>query len=73
MSMMDIRNGADTGLGRVLAILAAPVEALIDAWKLAAKRERMRRELESLSDSALRDIGLNRGQIDDLVDNAYRG
>lgn len=73
MSMMELRNGADTGLGRVLAILAAPVEALIGAWKVAAKRERMRRELESLSDRSLSDIGLNRGQIDNLVNDCYRG
>ncbi|MGQ0547077.1 MAG: DUF1127 domain-containing protein [Betaproteobacteria bacterium] len=34
------------------------------AWRKAREAERTRRELRSLSDRALRDLGLTRGQIE---------
>lgn len=71
MTTLDMTNTAVTR-SRFLHSLTAPFLPMVEAWMLARRRDGMRRELESLSDRALSDIGLARGDIDTLVERSYR-
>lgn len=73
MTTLDIagRSRSRTRSSTLSAILA-PLQALGSAWVLSRRRTAMRAELEGLSDRALMDIGLSRGDIDTVVDRFCR-
>jgi len=72
MATLDVFHGSASTRGRFLHTLTTPFLALVEAWKLAHRRDAMRRELEGLSDRELYDIGLTRGEIEGVVERSYR-
>jgi len=55
-------------LRRALAGLAAAIGVAWRAWRVFTERRRAMRELSALDDRSLRDIGLNRSEIEAAVD-----
>ncbi len=57
---------------RVLADVGGSVSRLIEGFRTARRRGAAIRELSTLSDHALKDIGLHRGEIRSVVDEMTR-
>ena len=58
---------APTSLQRFVHAVVAALRSTAAAWQRIRRRRAMQRELESLDDRMLRDIGVHRSEVSSLV------